>query len=53
MKFKDRNLRALAECIIGDNKAFLYRSSSRITEFSRTATWKLCMMDQHGGHGQL
>ncbi|HDU4003329.1 TPA: hypothetical protein RFM95_005105, partial [Klebsiella pneumoniae] len=33
MKFKDRNLRALAECIIGDNKAFLYRSSSRITEF--------------------
>lgn len=33
MKFKDRNLRALAECLIGDNKAFLYRSSSRITEF--------------------
>ncbi|EOE1812121.1 hypothetical protein ABG872_09690 [Klebsiella pneumoniae] len=33
MKFKDRNFRALAECIIGDNKAFLYRSSSRITEF--------------------
>lgn len=33
MKFKDRNIRALAECIIGDNTAFLYRSSSRITEF--------------------
>lgn len=33
MKFKDRNLRALAECLIGDNTAFLYRSSSRITEF--------------------
>ena len=33
MRFKDRNLRALAECIIGDNDAFQYRSSSRITEF--------------------
>lgn len=33
MKFKDKNLKALAECIIGDNKAFLYRSSSHITEF--------------------
>lgn len=33
MKFKDRNLRALAECIVGDNTAFLYRSSSLITEF--------------------
>lgn len=27
MKFKDRNLRALAECVIGDNTVFLYRSS--------------------------
>ncbi len=33
MKFKDRNLRALAQCLIGDNTAFLYRSSSRITKF--------------------
>lgn len=33
MKFKDRNLRALAECIVGDNTAFLYRPSSLITEF--------------------
>lgn len=33
MKFKDRNLRIIAECLIGDNSAFLYRSSSRITEF--------------------
>ncbi|HDF2343054.1 TPA: hypothetical protein PC598_002653 [Morganella morganii] len=33
MKFKDRNLRALAECLIGDNTTFLYHSSSRITEF--------------------
>ena len=33
MKFKSRNLRALAEAIIGDNEAFFYRSSSKITEF--------------------
>ncbi|HEN3280917.1 TPA: hypothetical protein U5D21_002768 [Yersinia enterocolitica] len=33
MKFKDRNLKALAECIIGDNTTFPYRSSSLITEF--------------------
>ena len=33
MKFKDRNLRALAECITGDNTAFLYRSGGRIAEF--------------------
>ena len=33
MKFKNRNLRELAEAIIGDNEAFLYRSSSKITEF--------------------
>lgn len=33
MKFKPRNLRALAECVIGDNDSFLYRSSSYITQF--------------------
>lgn len=33
MKFKSRNLRELAEAVIGDNEAFLYRSSSKITEF--------------------
>lgn len=33
MKFKPRNLRAIAECVIGDNQAFPYRSSSRITHF--------------------
>ncbi|WP_263754819.1 PDDEXK family nuclease [Kosakonia cowanii] len=33
MKFKDRNLKALAECIVGDNTAFLYRGSKLITEF--------------------
>ena len=33
MKFKSRNLRAIAECIIGDNKSFKYRSSTYITEF--------------------
>jgi hypothetical protein len=33
MKFKDRNLRALAEMIIGDNDKFPYRSSSYITQF--------------------
>ncbi len=33
MKFKKRNLKALAECVIGDNNAFPYRSSSYITEF--------------------
>ncbi len=32
-KFKQRNLRAIAECVIGDNQAFPYRSSSRITQF--------------------
>jgi hypothetical protein len=33
MKFKSRNLRALAECVIGDADYFPYRSSSRITQF--------------------
>ncbi len=33
MKFKSRNLRALAECVIGDNDCFQYRSSSYITQF--------------------
>lgn len=33
MKFKSRNLRAIAECIIGDNERFPYRSSSYITQF--------------------
>ncbi len=33
MEFKDRNLRAIAEMITGDNKNFHYRSSSKITEF--------------------
>ena len=33
MKFKSRNLRGIAECIIGDNTSFKYRSSMYITEF--------------------
>jgi hypothetical protein len=33
MEFKDRNLRAIAEMVTGDNKNFHYRSSSKITEF--------------------
>lgn len=33
MKFKNRNLRAIAEMIIGDAKFFPYRSSSYITQF--------------------
>ena len=33
MKFKNRNLRALAEIVIGDNDKFPYRSSSYITQF--------------------
>ena len=33
MKFKSRNLRALAEMVIGDNDKFRYRSSSFITQF--------------------
>ena len=33
MKFRPRNLRAIAECVIGDNEQFQYRSSSYITEF--------------------
>lgn len=33
MQFKSKNLRAIAECVIGDNPLFPYRSSSRITEF--------------------
>lgn len=32
-KFKKRNLKAVAQCIIGDNEAFEYLSSSYITEF--------------------
>lgn len=33
MKFKDRNLRALAEMVVGDADYFPYRSSSYITRF--------------------
>jgi len=33
MKFKNRNLRAIAEMIIGDAKHFPYRSSGYITQF--------------------
>ena len=33
MKFKDRNLRAIAEMVIGDADCFPYRSSSYITRF--------------------
>jgi len=33
MKFKNRNLRAIAEAIIGDSDKFHYRSSSYITQF--------------------
>jgi hypothetical protein len=33
MRFKSRNLRALAEMVIGDNNKFHYRSSSYITQF--------------------
>ena len=33
MKFKSRNLRAIAQAIIGDNDKFLYLSSSYITRF--------------------
>lgn len=33
MKFKNRNLRALAEAVIGDANYFPYRSSSHITQF--------------------
>ena len=33
MQFKSRNLRAIAECVIGDNTSFPYRSSSKITLF--------------------
>lgn len=33
MKFKSRNLRAIAELVIGDKEFFPYRSSSYITQF--------------------
>ena len=33
MKFKSKNLRAIAECIIGDNNYFNYKSSMYISEF--------------------
>jgi hypothetical protein len=33
MKFRDRNLRAIAEMVIGDAEHFPYRSSSYITQF--------------------
>lgn len=33
MKFKKRNLRAIAEMVIGDEEHFPYRSNSYITQF--------------------
>lgn len=33
MRFKDRNLRGIAECIVGDQQYFPYRSSFYISEF--------------------
>jgi hypothetical protein len=40
MKFKNRNLRAIAEAVIGDVEFFPYRSSSYITQF-----FKECDLD--------
>lgn len=51
MKFKSRNLRAIAECIIGDNKSFKYRSSTYITEFFEECDLPFNMMVQHVGLG--
>lgn len=46
MKFKNRNLRAIAEMIVGDVDYFPYRSSSYITEF-----FEECDLDfRHNGH---
>ena len=33
MKFKSRNVRSIAEMVIGDSEHFSYRSSSYITQF--------------------
>lgn len=33
MQFKSRNVRSLAECVVGDAAHFPYRSSKYITEF--------------------
>ena len=58
MKFKSRNLRELAEMIIGDAEFFQYRSSSYITRFfeeceldfvhdgSTRWSWTSCRLDQ-------
>lgn len=45
MKFRRRNIREIAEMIIGDNDKFFYRSSSNITRF-----FEECDLDyQHDG----
>ncbi len=42
MKFKNRNLRAIAEAIIGDVEFFPYRSSSYITQFFEGCDLDFC-----------
>jgi len=53
MKFKPRNLRALADCVIGDAKYFPYRSSSKITRFLAECDLDFEHMDRPAGHGHL
>lgn len=42
MKFKTRNIRALAEIVVGDVDYFPYRSSSKITEFFEDCDLEFC-----------
>jgi hypothetical protein len=50
MKFKSKNLREIAECIIGE-KLLDYKSSRYISEFFEDCGLPLRMMVQHVGLG--
>lgn len=53
MKFKSRNLRAIAELIIGDSEFFLIVQVAISLSFSKNAILISSMMAQHGGIGLL
>ena len=51
MKFKSKNLREIAECIIGDKITLIIKVVDIFQSFLRIVAYPLCMMVQHVGLG--
>ncbi len=52
MRFRDRNLKDIADCIVGDRQYFPYRSSFYITQFLMNVIYLMYMMVVLDGGGQ-